>query len=332
MSLYKVGDIWYAYICVKGRPRIRESTGTSDRADAQRYHDERKAEIWKAPKPRSVEKTFGDAITAWLRVKQRSANDARNVAYILADNDGKDRIGRMTPLSMVTRDLFDEHFGMKSPGTYNRYLSVVNAALSIAVANGWLAKLPGIRKRAEPDPVDRHLSGEQWVALFNELPEHQKPMAVFALETGLRRSNVLLLEWREVNLQNATVSFEAGKMKGRKAHVVPLNENALAILNEQIGKHPVFVFTYKGEPIQDIKTGFGKARDRAGLHGFRWHDLRHTWASWHVMNGTPEFVLKALGAWRSDQHQRYLHLAKSFVAQYAGNTKPVDLTPRKKAA
>jgi len=67
-------------------------------------------------------------------------------------------------------------------------------------------------------------------------------------------------------------------------------------LKAQIGKHHTHVFTYKDKPV--AKTGtlaWRKALKRAGIEQFTWHDLRHTWASWHVQNGTPLHILKELG-------------------------------------
>ena len=60
---------------------------------------------------------------------------------------------------------------------------------------------------------------------------------------------------------------------------------------------------------------------RAGISDFRWHDLRHTWASWHVQNGTPLEVLMQLGGWNSyEMVLRYAHLSQSHIACYAQNS------------
>ena len=114
------------------------------------------------------------------------------------------------------------------------------------------------------------------------------------------------------------------------------------------GNHPDRVFTCKGKPIRRANcAAWRKALDRAGIrpynppmncskgllakyptkelreykyHDFRWHDLRHTWASWHVQSGTPLLVLKELGAWKSfEMVQRYAHLGSSHIAEYADN-------------
>jgi integrase len=61
-----------------------------------------------------------------------------------------------------------------------------------------------------------------------------------------------------------------------------------------------------------------KTQKRAGIENFRWHDLRHTWASWHVQNGTPLFALQELGGWESPEMvRRYAHLSADHLAPYA---------------
>jgi hypothetical protein len=88
---------------------------------------------------------------------------------------------------------------------------------------------------------------------------------------------------------------------------------------KQIGKHRDHVFTFKGQPVEQLSTAaWYKALKRAGIDNFRWHDLRHTWASWHVQSGTPLHVLQELGGWASyTMVQRYAHLAADHLAPWA---------------
>ncbi|HEY6451821.1 MAG TPA: tyrosine-type recombinase/integrase, partial [Steroidobacteraceae bacterium] len=81
-------------------------------------------------------------------------------------------------------------------------------------------------------------------------------------------------------------------------------------------------FTYHGQPIKQVSTAaWYKALKRAGFEDFRWHDLRHTWASWHVQGGTPLFALQELAGWETEKMvRRYAHLAAEHLAVYAGNT------------
>lgn len=97
----------------------------------------------------------------------------------------------------------------------------------------------------------------------------------------------------------------------RKALAVPLSSKAVTILETWRGKHPRWVFPKAGKPVHQTSTkAWVAALKQAGIGDFCWHDLRHTWASWHVQNGTPLHVLQELGGWSSlKMVQRYAHLS-----------------------
>ena len=111
----------------------------------------------------------------------------------------------------------------------------------------------------------------------------------------------------------------ADRYKSGRPLGVPLNADALEVLRGQRDGHPTHVFTYRGEPIQQVSTkAWKKALARAGIADFRWHDLRHTWASWHIQQGTPVAVLQELGGWESvEMVRKYAHLAPTHLAEYA---------------
>jgi integrase len=120
-------------------------------------------------------------------------------------------------------------------------------------------------------------------------------MAIFTLATGLRRANVTGLTWEQVDLPRKLAWVHPDQAKAHKAISVPLNDTAMQVVREQKEKHPVFVFSYEGNPVFQASTAaWYKALTRAGIENFRWHDLRHTWASWHVQGGTPLFALQEL--------------------------------------
>jgi integrase len=76
---------------------------------------------------------------------------------------------------------------------------------------------------------------------------------------------------------------------------------------------------YRGKPAIETNTkAWKQALKRAGIVDFRWHDLRHTWASWHVQAGTPLHILQELGGWESpDMVRRYAHLVPEHLAEHA---------------
>ena len=94
---------------------------------------------------------------------------------------------------------------------------------------------------------------------------------------------------------------------------------ALAVLREQNGRHAEYVFAFEGEPVWQVNTkSWRKAVKAAGLRDFRWHDLRHTWASWHVQAGTPLNALQEMGGWASyEMVLRYGHLSAGHLLPHA---------------
>jgi integrase len=109
---------------------------------------------------------------------------------------------------------------------------------------------------------------------------------------------------------------------------VPLNEMALAALRKQLGKHPTGVFTFRGQPIEQVGTkAWTKALQRAGIKDFRWHDLRHTFATWHRQAGTPTHELQRLGGWKTGSMvERYAHVAPEALRSAAGRLDAIGRT------
>ncbi|WP_200332693.1 site-specific integrase [Thiocystis violacea] len=164
--------------------------------------------------------------------------------------------------------------------------------------------------------------------MTTELPEHLADMVRFSLATGLREANVTGLCWSQVDLERKVAWIHPDQAKARRAIGVPLNNDAVCVLRRWQGRHPERVFAYakprKGlapewVPIAEANSAaWYKALKRAGIENFRWHDLRHTWASWHVQNGTPLHVLQELGGWASfAMVQRYAHLSPEHLAEHA---------------
>lgn len=320
MPLYKQAgsEIWWASISVPGRPRLRESTGHTDRAEAQKVHDRLKVIVQDEPVAlRGL--TWGLAVNKWIAVEARSDSELLSLR----------KFGRLFPdraLSAVTPEAIDAALSFcKTAGTYTRYRTMLAAILNLSGVKLKLAARKDKKKKPR-----KWLTHEQWAKLYAELPTHMKPMAMFAVSTGLRQANVLGLRWDRVDLQRKVIWVEAEDMKADEAVSVPLSKAALDVLTSQIGQHADYVFTFRGRPIKEVKTAFIAACVRAGVgkfdehghyEGFTWHGFRHTWATWHVQNGTPTDVLQKLGAW-SDSRMvaNYAHHAPGHLASFADNT------------
>jgi len=117
---------------------------------------------------------------------------------------------------------------------------------------------------------------------------------------------------------------------------VPLNNDAITVREEQLGKHPKACFTYLGQPIRrsNCNTAWYKALEDAGLGDFRFHDLRHTWASWHRQAGTSCDELKDLGGLKTrsmvDRYAKFatenLAFAASRIEQGKDGSNVVELS------
>jgi integrase len=322
MSLRKRGGIWWVDVVAPNGERIRRTAGTANKALAQEFHDRLKAELWRLAKlsERPVH-TWNEAVVRWLKESSHKATIEQDKSHLR----WLDRHLAGKQLDLISRGIVDRITDVKlaegvSNATVNRVLEVLRAILRKCVNDWeWLERAPKIRMLKEPTRRIRFLSREEAQRLLLALPAHLADMAAFALATGLRRANVTGLQWSQVDLVRRLAWIHPDEAKARKAIAVPLNAEAVALISKQVGKHQTHVFSFRGRPIRQVSTkAWYQALERAGIQDFRWHDLRHTWASWHVQNGTPLFALQELGGWESpDMVRRYAHLSAEHLAPYA---------------
>jgi integrase len=241
-------------------------------------------------------------------------------------------------LSQVTRDVIDQ-IGERlaktsSPSNANRYLALIRSILRRARDDWeWVSHIPKVQLYREPKQRIRFLTPDEARRLLTELPEHLREMAQFALTTGLRQRNVSYLQWSQVDMSRRVAWIHPDEAKAGRAIGVPLNEDALDVLRRRLGRHRDYVFTYQGKPVARCSTkAWKRALERAGIERtFRWHDLRHTWASWHVQSGTPLQELMELGSWASyDMVLRYAHLAADHLRGAASRIDGTFLTHKQK--
>lgn len=228
------------------------------------------------------------------------------------------------PLTNITREVIDELRALKaeetSQATANRHMALLRAILRRA-ANDWqvLEAVPKVAMYTTTPAEPRFLTRAQFEKLKKKLPEHLADLAEFSVNTGLRMRNVTHLTWDRVDLKRKHVWIPGGRAKAGKPIAVPINSDAIDVLKKWQGKHAERVFVFRGKPIDDCNgKAFKDAAAAAGLPWLRWHDLRHTWASWHVQHGTPLHALQELGAWSSyEMVRRYGHLSSAHLARYA---------------
>jgi integrase len=321
MSLYKRGGIWWMRFTTPDHRELRETTQTADRRQAQELHDARRADLWRIAKlgerPRH---TWEEAVVRWFddhpdRAGLPVIKTALRQAHPFLAGQTIDRINRDALAAFVRAQ---RAAGLAS-STINLRLTLIRAVLNAAVAWGWIDAAPQHKALPVTERRIRWLTRDEAARLIQELPPHLAAMARFSLATGLRESNVCRLEWSQIDLERRVGWIHPDQAKARRSLAVPLNAEAIIVLREQQGQHSRWVFPYRGRPLRRANNaGWAEALKRAGITDFHWHDLRHTWASWHVQAGTPLVALKELGGWASlAMVLRYAHLGADHLAEHA---------------
>ena len=326
MSLYRRKDSpfwWIKLPAIRGeRGPLQKSTGVADKRKAQQVHDKLKAERWELDKlgvkPR---RSWEEAVVKFLEESAHKRSQSKDIAML----KWLDPLMGGKYLDEVDRALLDRiktaRAKVGSMGTTNRYLAVVRSILRKAHFEWeWLDRIPKVSLYRESEGRNRALTRTEFDRLYAELPPHLAAMALFSVQTGLRQANVRDLQWSEVDMERRHAWVDADNHKNGKPHAVPLNSTAMAVLAKQVGQHPTNVFVYAGKPISNVSTkAWWAALERAGIDDFRWHDLRHTWASWHRQQGTPTHELQRLGGWKTlAMVERYAHIAPDGL-QFAAN-------------
>lgn len=220
-----------------------------------------------------------------------------------------------------------------STSTKAKHLALMKALMRAAEREWkWIEKSPVIKVPQERNKRVRWLEPAEAKRLIEECPEPLKSTVEFALATGLRRSNIVDLKWQQIDLQRKVAWIYPEESKSGRAIGVALNEMAESVLKRQIGRHHNWVFVHT-ESVKrndgtttasirkmrvDSNTAWRAALKRAGIEDFRFHDLRHTWASWLIQAGVPLSALQEMGGWESiEMVQRYAHLAPNHLTEHA---------------
>jgi integrase len=330
MSLYKRegSDVWYVNFRTPGGGRVRQTTGTDNRKEAQEYHDKLKAEHWRVHKlgerPR---RTFGEAAIRFLAEHIGTVdytNKAIHIRHFREAFSGRklDEIGRDEILAALpdTSGTATKNPKALSVTTKNRYLGTMRTMFNAAVKEwGWLDAAPKLSEMKTGTKRIRWIARDEAIRLLQSMStDWMRDVTIFGFATGLRQANILGLEWSQVDLVKRRAWIHPDQAKARKPIGVPLNPEAVSAIRRQLGRHDTYVFARKGKRGRWDRDQWLRTCARAGITNFRFHDVRHTWASWHVQGGTPLNRLMELGGWsKYEMVLRYAHLAPDHLAKHA---------------
>jgi len=314
MALYRKGQTWYIDYYVNGRRR-REAVG-SNRRVAEGVLAKRKVEITENRylDVRQRTKVTFDQLAIqyleWSRANKRSwQRDERSIRMLKRWFSGK----QLSAISTLTIERFKAQRKREvSPASVNRELSCVKHMFSKAIQWQLFDSNPAkaVRKYRENNARIRYLTTAEVKRLRHTCADWLWPIVQTALCTGMRKGEILRLRWDDVDFDRQLIYVRQSK-SGEPRHV-PIAAPLYPTLS-RLTVISAYVFPREdGCPRQDVRGAFEGAVKRAGIHDFRFHDLRHTFASHLVMNGVDLLTVKELlGLKTLDLVQRYAHLSPS---------------------
>lgn len=320
-GIYRRGNVyWIRYAGLDKRIR-KESSGSSKFRVAEALLIKRRQEIQEGREPevrKIANYTFRQLAREYLQwaESRRSFRCKRIWTSQLLDAFGDLPLRRFT--TRLVEQLQTERIRRGSkPATVNRLLATLKHMFSKAadwemVEEETLKRVRKVKLLEESNRRLRYLSREECQALFQASDPHLRPILITALNTWMRKEEILSLRWEEnVDLRHGFILLDRTKNGERRE--IPINSTlraALQGLTRRLDSPYVFCDPLTGQRYRDVKRSFASACRRAGIKDFRFHDCRHTFASQLVMAGADLMTVKdLLGHKTLAMTLRYSHLA-----------------------
>src|SRR4030067_2192507 len=321
-GIYKRGNTyWIRYAGLDGRV-IFESSGSIKFREAEALLIQRRQSIKEGKQPEAIKKianhTFNELVVEYIKwaERQRSFKSKSYLIKQLADTFGTLILRRFN--SMLLEQYQTERLQRNKPATVNRLIATISHMFTKAIE--WdmveaetLKRIRKVKLLPENNRRLRYLSKEECQALINACDKHLRPIVITALNTGMRKGEILSLKWDNVDLKHGFILLDITKNGDRRE--IPINDTLKATLQGLIRRLDIpFVFydAATGKPYQNVKRSFYSACRRSGIRDFRFHDLRHCFASHLVMAGIDITTVKELlGHKTLNMTLRYAQLAPS---------------------
>lgn len=320
MRIYKRDKVWYVDYTYKGS-RTRRKVGHSKKI-AELALNDIELKITKdvhlgIHEPDKV--LFEEVAISYLRFSKanKSINsynrDTISLKKHLIPYFNGDYLISITPQAIEEYKI--KRLEKVSPATVNRELACLKHLISKSIEWGYCNDNPAkkVRLLKEPPGRIRYLEDYEIQMLLDECSPELKPIVIVALNTGMRKSEILNLKWNDISFKDNIIIVR--NSKNNESRVIPMNSTVKETLKRRYHPENDYVFSNKkGDPYKQIKTGFKSALKRAGIEDFRFHDIRHTFASHLVMAGCGiKTVQQLLGHKDLRMTMRYSHLSKTHL-------------------
>jgi len=315
MGIYKRGKTWYIDYYDQYGKRHREAVGPNKRL-AEQVLAKRKTEVAegrfldkKSQGKVKFEDFAQEFIVYYSKPNKKSwKRDVLSVSHLVDFFKGK----YLYEISSLDVEKYKtKRLNEVTPATINRELACLKTLFNKAIQWGKISHNPvkGVKLYKENNQRVRYLEDEEIKMLLDHCPDDLRPIVVMALNTGMRLSEILGLKWEDVDFTQKIIYITNSK-SGEKREV-PMNDLVCDMLRKMRQKsNDDFVFTYKSNRADVVSKCFRKVCKSAGIKNFRFHDLRHTFASHLVMNGVNlKAVQELLGHKTFNMTLRYAHLS-----------------------
>jgi integrase len=329
---YRGEEFWFAAPSeTKARDKAAAMRHERDRCKAMGVPWEpvdRRPQERQGPPPKLA--TFADDFVKEFKGKESSRRFYRERAQQFNKSLGRKRIDKITPEDV--QRFHNKRLKQVSPATANHDLNALRIVLGRAVKLGIIAENPAraVKFAPEDEREDRYLYDDEAARLFMVAPPWLQPVLVIATETGMRQEELLSLRWNQVDLRAGMIRLRGSGTKNRRGRSIPITPRAhqvLSVLRRDDLADPVFTKGGRRITKNMLYKAWPETLRRARIKDFRFHDLRHTYASWAIMSGLSlDDVQRILGHRSYQLVQRYAHHApehlQSAARKFAGGPRP----------
>ena len=346
---------WWIEFSLRGNYVHESIPGARTQAQAERAESKRREEIYEGkydPGKKLFSEFVDEIFLPWSTANKRSYREDDQRSVTLKAFFGEKHLRDIKPmmiekfkrerLATPTKHDTEERPRPRTPASVNRDLACLSKILSMAFDNELIDSNPMRRVRLlkENGSRERFITADEEVKLFAKLTgrrDHIRSVVTVALNTGMRRGEILDLQWEHVNFIARTIFI--ARSKTGKTRTIPMNDivfEELKALKQDAGTRDfVFSVSKTGVNIDSIKTGWRNACAAAGLVDLRFHDTRHTFATRLRANGVHEWDIRdLLGHTTTRMTSVYTHQTPANLRQAVttlGQSKPgrVVRFPRK---
>ena len=337
MAIYQRGRIWYVDYYAYGE-RFQESTGTANRREAEKFLAMRLSEVQRGTFIRPVTITLtqlGERYIEHAKLHKRSWKRDVQMLRNLTTFFGDSKLREITVLRI--EDYQRYRVNAVAPATSNREMALLKHMFNVAERwDLYQGRNPVRLVRFLPEDNFRldTLSEDEEQRLLVASPPYLREMIVFAINTGLRTSDIFNLEWREVDMQQQRLKKIV--KKSARPLSLPLNNAAFRVVEMRLavqhGPH-VFYNPLTGDRFTDVNNALKAAGKRAKLSKVTWHMFRHTFASRLTRDGVDIITVKELlGHSNISTTMRYAHsnddAKRRAVNRLANSDNVVAIVPR----